>query len=101
MLRPNQPADAPARGVEILACGTDREGQFGDLWREAANAGKWNVIQAVVDLERISVGKVRGFGGGIGEKLRTSSERIIMLFLTQTSPMACSSSFEKTFPMGL
>lgn len=63
MLRPNQPADAPARGVEVLACGTDREGKFGDFWREAANAGKWNVIKAVVDLEGILVGKVRGSPG--------------------------------------
>lgn len=50
MLRPNQPADAPASGVEVLACGANREGQIGDFGGQAAYAGKGNVIEAVVDL---------------------------------------------------
>lgn len=50
MLRPNQPADAPASGVEVLACGANREGQIGDFGGQAANASKGNVIEAVVDL---------------------------------------------------
>lgn len=52
MLRPNQPADAPACGVKVLARGANRECQIGDFGGQAANAGKGNVIEPVVDLTR-------------------------------------------------
>lgn len=51
ILWPNQPADAPARGIEVFARGANREGQTGNFGGQAANAGKGNVIEAVVDLE--------------------------------------------------
>ena len=31
LLRPDQPADAPARGVKVLARRANREGQVGDF----------------------------------------------------------------------
>lgn len=45
----DEPADAPACGVEVLACGADGEGQFGDFWGESGNAGERDVVKAVVD----------------------------------------------------
>lgn len=50
MLRPNQPADAPARGIKILACGANCESQIGNFGGQAANAGKGDVVEAVVNL---------------------------------------------------
>lgn len=53
MFRPNQPANAPACGVEVLASGANRKGQIGDFGGQVANAGKRDVIEPVIDLEEV------------------------------------------------
>ena len=48
----DQPADAPARGVEVLAAGPDGEGAGGDFRGEGPDAGEGGVVESVVDLVR-------------------------------------------------
>lgn len=50
VLGPNQPPDAPARGVEVLARRADGQGQPGDVRRQRGDAGEGDVVEAVVDL---------------------------------------------------
>ena len=48
----DQPADAPAGAVEVLAAGADGESVFGDLRGEGEDAGELGVVEAVVDFVR-------------------------------------------------
>lgn len=103
--RADEVADAPARAVEVFACGTDGEGSGGDGGREGGDAGEWGEGETVVDLELGLVG-INGlvqmeYEKGKGGRRSTSSERMMRLCLTQRSPMAWSSDLEKILPTGL
>lgn len=50
MLGAHQPAHAPSRGIEVLACGTDGECSFGDGGGEVRYAREGDVVEAIVDL---------------------------------------------------
>ena len=52
VLRSDQPADAPAGGVEVLAARPDGQGALRDLRGEGADPGERRVVQPVVDLVR-------------------------------------------------
>lgn len=46
----DEPADAPAGAVEVLACGTDGEGSGGNGGGERCDAGEGGEWETVVDL---------------------------------------------------
>lgn len=48
--RAHEPAHAPAGGVEVLACGTDGDGDLFDFRRERCYAREWDIEQSVIDL---------------------------------------------------
>ncbi|KAB8345847.1 hypothetical protein FH972_022902 [Carpinus fangiana] len=50
VLGADEPADAPAGAVEVLAAGADGEGEGGNLGRQGGDAGEGAVVEAVVDL---------------------------------------------------
>lgn len=49
--RADEPADAPAGAVEVLACGTDGQGSGGDGGGEGCDAGEGGERETVVDLK--------------------------------------------------
>lgn len=51
VFRPDQPAHAPAGGVEVFARGADGEGQVGDFGAQCGHSREWDVVEAVVDLQ--------------------------------------------------
>lgn len=63
MFRAEQPANAPARGVEVFSGGADGEGYVCDGGGEGADSSEGDVVEAVVDL---AIEK----GGSVGESDR-------------------------------
>lgn len=49
--RADEPADAPAGAVEVLACGTDGESSGGNGGGEGCDAGEGAEWETVVDLK--------------------------------------------------
>lgn len=99
-----EPADPPAGGVKVFAGGADGEGYACDRGGEGTDSSEGDVVEAVVDLAIANWGQRRNRTRGVGESAKvsiTSSERMMTLFFTQRSPIAWSSSLEKTFPIGL
>lgn len=50
MLRTDQIANSPTRGIKILANRANGERQIGNLGRECAYACEWDIVKAIVDL---------------------------------------------------
>lgn len=50
LFRADQPADAPAGGVEVLPRRTDGEGQVSDFGGQRGDSGEGDVVETVVDL---------------------------------------------------
>lgn len=51
MLFSDEPADAPACSVEILASRPDREGKLRQFGRQGGYTGERYVVETIVDLE--------------------------------------------------
>ena len=56
VLGAHEEADAPARGVEVLAGGADGDGSGGEFGGEGRDAGEGDVVETVVNLIELSVG---------------------------------------------
>lgn len=67
MFRAEEPADAPASSVEVLAGGADGECYVCDGGGESADSGEGDVVEAIVDLAIGNWGLVCASERGRGE----------------------------------